>query len=257
LLTRMYHAHSLALAGETTCALALFTDGEAQQQKLQPPIPRLYSLQGAVLCDLLLGEGRFMEVAERGAYALAISKQANSVLDIGLDNSSLGRAALGLALSAATRADCAPHLAAAREHLDIALAELRRTNMATYIPRGYLARDRLRRAEGDFAGARRDLDEALETAEPGPMRLHLCDMHLERCRLALAERDGFAPLSPSPPPAAAGEARDRLTQTAREELDKAAALIKECGYHKRDAERDELYEVLAGKRLFRDLPIHV
>jgi hypothetical protein len=40
-------------------------------------------------------------------------------------------------------------------------------------------------------------------------------------------------------------------------LVKAAALISECGYHKRDAERDELYEVLDGKRLFRDLPIHV
>ena len=66
-----------------------------------------------------------------------------------------------------------------------------------------------------------------------------------------------APLKPSPPTSAMGEARDKLTKTAREELDKAAALIEQCGYHRRDAERDELSDVLAGKRLFRDLPIHV
>jgi len=66
-----------------------------------------------------------------------------------------------------------------------------------------------------------------------------------------------APLKPSPPTSAAGETCDKLTQTASEELDKAAALIEQCGYHKRAAERDELNGVLDGKRLFRDLPIHV
>jgi tetratricopeptide (TPR) repeat protein len=257
LIGRGHHAHALAVAGDIARARASFADAEARQKKLQSQIPRLYSFVGAQLCDLLLGEGRLKEVAERGAYALAIAERKNWVLAIGLDNLSLGRAALGLALSAPTPSYPAPHLVAARKHLDIAVAELRRSNIAIDLPRGPLARARLRRAEGDFAGARRDLDEVLEIAEPGPMRLHLCDRHLELCRLALAQRDGFAPLRPSPPPPATGEARDKLTQTAREELDEAAKLIKECGYHKRDAERDELSDVLAGKRLFRDLPIHV
>ena len=146
---------------------------------------------------------------------------------------------------------------AAREHLDIAVAELRRSNQAIYVPLGYLARARLRRVEGDFLGAQRDLDEVLEIAEPGPMRLHLCDMHIELCRLALAEREGFAPLAATPPTLPTGEARDRLTQTAGEALDAAAALIQHCGYHRRDAERDELSDLLASRRLFRDLPIHV
>ncbi|MGA9598839.1 MAG: TIR domain-containing protein [Methylocystis sp.] len=257
LVGRTYHAHARAAAGEDERARALFDDAEARQKKLEPQRPRLYSLGGAQLCDLLLGEGRLAEVAERGAYALAIAERQNWVLDVGLDNSSLGRAALGLALAVTTAGDAAPHLVAARKHLDIAITELRRSNMGIFIPLGYLARARLRRAEGDFAGAHRDLDEVLEIAEPGPMRLHLCDMHLELCRLALAQRDGFAPLSPSPPPAATGEARDKLTQTARDELGEASKLIRACGYHKRDAERDELNQVLDGKRLFCDLPIHV
>jgi len=36
-------------------------------------------------------------------------------------------------------------------------------------------------------GAARDLDEVEETAEPGPMRLYLCDLALERARLAFAK----------------------------------------------------------------------
>ena len=254
---RTDHAEARAAAGDVERAKVLFAEAEAHQQEWQPYWPRLYALQGAQFCDLLLGEGRLGEVAERAAYNLGLSKPRNHLLGIGMDNSSLGRAALGLALAAPTSGAAPPHLLAACEHLDIAVAELRRSNMTMFIPRGLLARARLRRAEGRFADAKRDLDEALEIAEPGPMRLHLCDMHIELCRLALAERDGFAPLSLSPPPAATGEARDKLTQTAREELDELAKLIKECGYHRRDAERDELSDVLAGKRLFRDLPIHV
>ncbi len=257
IVARAYFAAALAAAGEAARARALFAEAEALHEKRQAQYPRLFSVEGPAFWDLLLGERRFAEVAERGAYALALSEHNQRPFDISLGRLHLGRAALGLAFSAATPGEREPQLSDARRHLDIAVAELRRSNVAIYIPRGYLARARLWRAEGDFDGAQRDLDEVLEIAEPGPMRLHLCDMHIELCRLALTERDGFAPLSPSPPTAVTGEARDKLTQTARQELDKAAVLIKECGYDKRNAERDELYEVVAGKRVFRDLPIHV
>ena len=62
-------------------------------------------------------------------------------------------------------------------------------------PRGLLARAAFRRTVGDWAGAARDLDEVEEIAEPGPMRLYLCDCALERARLALARREAFAPLN--------------------------------------------------------------
>ena len=78
-----------------------------------------------------------------------------------------------------------------------------------WVPRGLLARAAFRRAVGDGDGARRDLDEAQEIAEPGPMRLYLCDCALERARLALARREAFAPLNGlvETEPAAARSAR--------------------------------------------------
>ena len=76
------------------------------------------------------------------------------------------------------------------------------------IPRGLLARAAFRRATGDWSGAARDLDEAQEIAEPGPMRLYLCDRALKQARLGLARLEAFAPLKPRrvepaarPPPA--------------------------------------------------------
>ena len=112
----------------------------------------------------------------------------------------------------------------------------------TMSARGLLARAAFRRAVGDWDGAARDLDEAQEIAEPGPMRLYLCDIALERARLALARREAFAPLNglvePSPPPPALPDAAEAaaLREEARKELDIARKLIAECGYHRRDEE---------------------
>ena len=92
-------------------------------------------------------------------------------------------------------------------------------------PRGLLARAAFRRAIGDWDGAKRDLNEAKEIAEPGLMRLYWCDCALEGARLALARREAFAPLNglvePSPPPPVlpdsdeAARAQGRSAQGAR------------------------------------------
>jgi len=121
------------------------------------------------------------------------------------------------------------------------------------------------RAVGDWDGARRDLDEALEIAEPGPMRLYLCDCALERARLALARREAFAPLNglvvegcPPPSPTLPDAAEvTRLVEEARKQLDAARTLIAECGYHRRDEELAELDAVVTGRRRFADLPARV
>ena len=95
------------------------------------------------------------------------------------------------------------------------------------------------------------------------MRLYLCDIALERARLALARREGFAPLnglvepsSPPPAPPAAGEAA-ALKDEALKQLDIARKLISTCGYHRRDEELAELDAVVAGARRFADLPPRV
>ena len=147
--------------------------------------------------------------------------------------------------------------------LDEAVEGLRAAAQSDFIARGLLARAAFRRAVGDWDGAARDLDEAQEIAEPGPMRLYLCDCALERARLALARREAFAPLNglvePSPPPPALPDAAEaaRLLAEARKELDAARKLIADCGYHRRDAELAELDDVVAGRRRFADLPPRV
>ena len=79
--------------------------------------------------------------------------------------------------------------------LDEAVEVLRASGERVWVARGVLARAAFRRAVGDWDGAWRDLDEVDETATLGPMRLHFCDLALERARLALARREAFAPLN--------------------------------------------------------------
>ena len=95
------------------------------------------------------------------------------------------------------------------------------------------------------------------------MRLYLCDIALERARLALARSEAFAPLnglvepsSPPPAPPAAAEAA-ALKDEALKQLDIARKLIATCGYHRRDEELAELDAVVAGARRFADLPPRV
>ena len=165
--------------------------------------------------------------------------------------------------SGASAETATPDARAAAARLDEAVEGLRASGQNDDVPRGLLARAAFRRAVGDWDGAARDLDEAQEIAEPGPMRLYLCDCALERARLALARREAFAPLNglvePSPPPPALpdGAAAAGLSVEARVQLDAARKLIAECGYHRRDEELSELDDVVAGRRRFADLPPRV
>jgi hypothetical protein len=128
------------------------------------------------------------------------------------------------------------------------------------VPRGLLARAAFRRSIGDWGGAARDLDEVEEIAEPGPMRLCLCDMALERARLASAKIEAFAPLNgliddgpPMPEPPGEAE-RKSLHDEAAKQLAIAADYIETCGYHRCDEELAELQAVLCGERTFASLP---
>jgi hypothetical protein len=118
--------------------------------------------------------------------------------------------------------------------LDEAVEGLRASGLNYHVPRGLLARAAFRRAIGHWDGAARDLADAQEIAEPGPMRLYLCDCALERARLALAQREAFAPLSgllePSPPTPASphGAEADVFREEALRQLDAARKLIAEC-----------------------------
>jgi hypothetical protein len=124
-----------------------------------------------------------------------------SLLDIALDHLTSGRAALYAALLTRScgfqppgederREDAAAPWETARRELDDAVTGLRRAGQQHYLPCGLLARAWLRFLEGKPTGsesAQSDLDEAWETAERGPMRLFLADIHLHRARLFFRE----------------------------------------------------------------------
>jgi hypothetical protein len=267
LINRTGLADALHAAGESEEAEGLFAEAERRQREYQPTFPLLYSLQGYLYCDLLLSRGRAAEARERAAQTLEWVRPQSWALDIALDTLTLGRAQLALALpslasgrSAETaRADAR----AASTRLDDAVEGLRASAVNEQVARGLLARAAFRRAVGDWDRTARDLDEAQEIAEPGPMRLFLCDCALERSRLALTQLEAFAPLNdlvaPSPPPPAPPDAvgASELRKEARNELEVAGKLIAECGYHRRDEELRELDEVAAGRRRFADLPPRV
>jgi tetratricopeptide (TPR) repeat protein len=223
----------LRMVSRTTLAAALhqadrweesaegFREAEALQVEWQPKYPQLYSLRGYQYCDLLLSCGepedgsvadglavdpeaarRFREacreVRERAEKALKIVLSGSQrLLDIAHDHLSLGRAHLGLALTAprlaASGEEAEPDFTKAAEHLDHAVEGLRQSGDEEVLPPSLLARASWRWLRGNFPAAEADLSEALEIAERGSMRLFECDAHLEWARLCRqrGDRDGL------------------------------------------------------------------
>jgi hypothetical protein len=264
---RADHAVALHAAGLQEEAERVFAEANGLKKKWRPDYPLLHSLGGYQYCDVLLSRGQASEASERASQTLEWVRPQGWVLDIGLDTLTLGRAHLGLALQRLVDEDSAEianddvRIAALR--LDEAVELMRASGQNEHLPRSLLARVAFRRAIGDWNGAESDLNEAKEIAEPGLMRLYWCDCALESARLALAQRETFAPLAgliePSPPPPASPDAGTTasLKDEARKQLDIARKLIAECGYHRRDAELAELDAVIAGRRRFADLPPRV
>ncbi len=201
-------------SGRLEAAEKLFREAERLQQENQPEYPLLYSLPGFRYCDLLLAQGQPAEAQRRGKKFFEWRVPGDTLLDIGLDHLTLGRAALALG-----------DLPEAAKRLDEAVNGLRASGEQIWVTRGLLTRAELHRRQDHFDRARRDLHEVEKIARRGGMRLHLTDFHLESARLALAESD----------PAA-----------AREHLEKARQLVAETGYHRRDPELDEITAQLAG-----------
>ena len=265
---RVAHAGALHAAGRSEDALPLFADAERRQIESQPRYPLLYSLQGYRYCDLLMESGDYIDTRERALKVLEWEIKSDSLLDRALIRLTLGRANFGITLEATRRPqlinnDVREYIRIGRTWLDEAVDRLRAAGTSHHVPRGLLARAAFRRCVGDWDGAARDLDEVDEIAKSGLMKLFLCDMALERARLAFAKIEAFAPLSglidDGPPKPAAPDAAkaDQLKAEAAMQLTIAADYIKTCGYHRRDEELAELQAVLCGERKFADLPPRV
>ncbi|MCX6899110.1 MAG: hypothetical protein NT105_10450 [Verrucomicrobia bacterium] len=254
--TRTTYADALHKAGRCDEALARFREAEAMQAKHDTRFLLLYSISGFRYCDLLLAtseraawrETQKLEAkvrkselieeccaAERRAEQAAKSaEKERELVSLALDHLTLGRAALYRAIL--ENSDLS--------HIDAAVDDLRRAASQDHIPSGLLTRAWLRFLTGARTGpesAQADLDEALEIAERGPMRLHMADIHLSRARLfgrLKAEGEMLKyPWNQNPDGTPRGPADD---------LAAAEKLIKECGYHRRDEELADAKKAILG-----------
>jgi tetratricopeptide (TPR) repeat protein len=220
MINRTTAADALHQSGEWDEARRLFEQAETLQRERQPEFDRLYSLQGFRFCDLILapaeraawgsvigqrraspsgGTGKaepgdalpakgpqppaapaLAEAERRAKQALNIAeKHGLSLLTIALDHLTLARVALYRALLDPVR-----HSPFDIPHFIPALDGLRNAGMLDYLPQALLTAALYHhRLGGDAAAARRDLDEAQQIAERGPMPLYLADVHLHRARL--------------------------------------------------------------------------
>jgi tetratricopeptide (TPR) repeat protein len=190
-------AHALHQAGELYKAIELFLEAETMQKQdfyKQPPI--LYSTRGYYYCDCLLSRGEVADVQKRASKTLELSTQFHSLLDMGLDNLSLGVAALSLG-----------ETDSARQRLNTAVDWLRSSGYNDNLCVSLLARASLFRMTGDLASAEEDLNEVLDMANRSGFRLVVTDCLLERARLALVQRQVRTALQ------LIGEAKDLIQAT--------------------------------------------
>lgn len=213
-------ADALHQSGERDEARRLFEQAEDMQREDQPEFDLLYSLRGFRYCDLILapaeraawgsviGQRRaspfggvreaepgdaqpakgpqppaapaLAEAERRANQALNIAvKHGLSLLSVALDHLTLARVALYRALL-----DPIPHSSFDIPHFASALDGLRKADQADELPKALLTAALQHHClGGDAEAARRDLDEAQQIAERGPMPLYLADVHLHRARL--------------------------------------------------------------------------
>lgn len=212
-------ADALHQGGQMEEARRLFVEAEEIQRQDDPEEPYLYSLQGYQYCELLLDQGATDEVLQRAAKALDVARRNKWLRSMGLGHLSLGRAH-AIRLAAGQQTSEGP----ARDHLNQAVSRLREASDQLYLPLGLRHRAAWFRQTRDYAPAARDLDEGLLLATRGHMRLHECDLHLERARLFLVQ--------------------NKLRE-AREELRLAREIVEQTGYERRRAEVERLTRELA------------
>lgn len=218
-------ADALLQAGRLAEARATFREAEEMIAKSQPQFPLLYGLAGYRYCDLLLSQWDYVHVQQQANRTLKWVTAQRWLLDIALDNLSLGRAHL-------LQSQHEPNhsFTESANFLNLAVNGLRQAGTMDHLPRGLLARAELHRVTGALDKAKRDLDEAFAIATRGGMGLHLADCHLEYARLHV---ETFK----------RSNVQTEIEQ-AREDLKTAKEMIEKMGYHRRDKEVAELEKQL-------------
>jgi tetratricopeptide (TPR) repeat protein len=245
MVSRAKFALGLHQAGRFPESKNFFHEAEELQKKRQPEFSILYSLQGFNYCDLLLSQGDYAEVERRASQTLEIATKyfgkGLGLLDIALDNLSLGRAQLLHFQRDPKLPTLAPHASAGVTNqpitfLNRAVDGLRQAGQQQFLPLGLLARAEYYRVTGELTKSQKDLDEAFSISTRGGMGLFLADCHLEYATLNVKR----STLNVQPEP----HTVDYLAE-ARKHLAIAKEMIEKMGYHRRDKEVEELEKLLA------------
>jgi tetratricopeptide (TPR) repeat protein len=229
-----------------------FEEAEARHKELFPDYPLLYGLQGFRFCELLLQQDEraawqqvvqadssrshmkattasYHEVEARALQTLGWVAGNLGILDEAISNLTLGRVALYRAsLEKSSLATC--HSA-----LESAVVGFRQAGKQEYVVQGLLTRAWLQLLENEPKKATVYLDEALQIAERGPMRLHLADIYLHRVRLFF--RADPYPWNTNP---------DGTPRGPRDDLAAARKLITDRGYGRRIPELEDAERAIPG-----------
>ncbi|MCP4155063.1 MAG: hypothetical protein GY757_45485 [bacterium] len=209
-------ADALHLSGRLDEAENLFLEAEEMQKKDRPDLPYLHSVPGYRFCNLLLEKGAFAEVMKRAQKFFQWRSPTDSLLEISLDNLITGRARLKLAQQKEKNNNgTGSDFTGARKFLNRAVAGLRESGRYDYLPPGLLARAEYYRYIKQYDKAEEDLNETLEIAGSGGMKLYLVDYQLEKALFEVAVGNELE---------------------AAEHFKIASQLIEETGYYKRKNE---------------------
>lgn len=196
-------ADALHQSGHRAEAGALFAEAERMQQEVWPQYDLLFSLRGFQYCDWLLAPAEqaawqcwldqplstpTFQVADglsvlehRALKARAIASRNQWLLSIALDDLTLARVGLVAVILEADPPGLQPTL-----HLpqvSAAVIGLRAAGQVYFLPLGLLTAALYHFVRGEPAISEKQLAEAQQIAERGPMPLFLADIHLTRARL--------------------------------------------------------------------------
>jgi tetratricopeptide (TPR) repeat protein len=212
IVSRTSLATTLHRQGDLAAALKQFEAAEKIQREWQPEYSKLYSLQGAEYCALLLDLATDTTareaVLDRGRYGLKISidEDEKDLLSIALDYITIASA-----LFALNRFD------QASDEFDQAVSWIRKANQINLMQEFLLERAKFHRQQKDFKQSQTDLDEAQEIIDRCGMKLYAVDAALLRGHLNLDQN-----------------------KTAQPEYETAKKWLEKTGYHLRDGELEEL-----------------
>jgi tetratricopeptide (TPR) repeat protein len=228
-------ADALHQSGQRAEAGALFAEAEHMQQEMQPQFDLLYSLGGFCYCEWLLAPAEqaawqhllnqpishsksqisdcIANVERRATTTLSWSTPRNLLLTIALDHLTLAR----VGLIRTILENPLPQSTLDLPYVAAAVNGLRAAGSMNHLPRGLLTAGFYHFVRGESALAEKHLAEAQQIAERGPMPLFLADIHLHRARM-FGDRD---------------------------ELTKAAHLIRSLGYGRRYQELEDAEKALA------------